>query len=88
MSIKTISLELDAYEKLKKAKQGTESFSQVVRRARFDPELSTGASILREMEALYAEGNRVPEETFKAWDTLEQEKMNTSRVSPSHWESE
>jgi hypothetical protein len=36
MATKTISLELDAYEKLKRAKQGGESFSSVVRRARFD----------------------------------------------------
>ena len=36
MATKTISLELDAYEKLKRAKRGSESFSEVVRRARFD----------------------------------------------------
>lgn len=33
MAIKTISLELDAYERLKRAKRGKESFSSVVRRA-------------------------------------------------------
>ena len=37
MATKTISLELDAYEKLQKAKRSErESFSQVVRRARWE----------------------------------------------------
>ena len=87
MSIKTISLELDAYEKLKSAKQGSESFSQVVRRARFDPELSTGTSILRELEALYAVGGGVPEETLRYWDDLEKEKADSPRMSPNPWEA-
>lgn len=88
MSIKTISLELDAYEKLKTAKQGNESFSQVVRRARFDPELSTGVSIVKELETLYAAGHVLPEETLQAWDAREEERINRPTVSPSHWESE
>jgi hypothetical protein len=33
MSTKTITLELDAYEKLRMAKRGGESFTEVVRRA-------------------------------------------------------
>jgi predicted CopG family antitoxin len=33
MAIKTISLELDVYEKLKRAKRGRESFSAVIQRA-------------------------------------------------------
>jgi len=33
MSTKTITLELDAYEKLRQAKRGGESFTEVVRRA-------------------------------------------------------
>jgi len=87
MSIKTISLEIDAYEKLKSAKQGNESFSQVVRRARFDPEESTGASIVKELESLYAAGSVVPEETLRYWDGLEGEKAKAPRVSPSPWET-
>jgi hypothetical protein len=33
MATKTITLELDAYEKLRRAKRGGESFTEVVRRA-------------------------------------------------------
>ena len=86
MSIKTISLELDAYEKLKAAKRGSESFSQVVRRARFDPEKSTGASIVHELESLYASGKGVPEETFRYWEVVEKEEADSPRISPSPWE--
>lgn len=45
MPTKTITLELDAYEKLRLAKRGGESFTEVVRRAVLvDPPL-TGASL-------------------------------------------
>lgn len=55
MATKTISLELDAYEKLKKAKQSErESFSEVVRRARWDDEPSTGPRILTHLTRLRA----------------------------------
>ncbi len=47
MATKTISLELDAYEKLRKAKRSErESFSEVVRRARWQDAASTGPQIL------------------------------------------
>jgi hypothetical protein len=47
MATKTIGLELDAYEKLRRAKRSDrESFSEVVRRARWEEAASTGASIL------------------------------------------
>jgi hypothetical protein len=47
MATKTISLELDAYERLRKAKRSDrESFSEVVRRARWDDAASTGPQIL------------------------------------------
>ena len=85
MSIKTISLELDAYEKLKAAKRGKESFSQVVRRARFDVEESTGASIVREMDSLYASRQGVPDDAFRYWEDLEHEKADSPRISPSPW---
>lgn len=53
MATKTISLELDAYEKLRKAKRSErESFSQVVRRARWEDSASTGAQILAHLSEL------------------------------------
>jgi hypothetical protein len=47
MATKTITLELDAYEKLRKAKRSErESFSEVVRRARWEDAASTGPQVL------------------------------------------
>lgn len=47
MATKTISLELDAYEKLKMQKKPGESFSAVVRRAEFEPKKGmTGRELL------------------------------------------
>ncbi len=45
MATKTITLELDAYEKLRAAKKAGESFSEVVRRVRFADEPVTGAGL-------------------------------------------
>lgn len=42
MATKTISLEIDAYNKLRAAKKAGESFSEVVRRAEFDEAPLTG----------------------------------------------
>jgi len=47
MATKTISLELDAYEKLRLSKRPGESFTEVVRRAGFDDSAPTGADLLR-----------------------------------------
>lgn len=46
MATKTISLELDAYERLRTAKKPGESFSAVVRRAVFPEDPPTGAYLL------------------------------------------
>ena len=45
MATKTITLELDAYEKLKAAKKAGESFSEVVRRATIEDAPLTGAAL-------------------------------------------
>jgi len=53
MATKTISLELDAYEMLRRAKRSErESFSEVVRRAHWDEELSTGPGTLARLKEL------------------------------------
>jgi hypothetical protein len=51
MATKTITLELDAYEKLKRNKRERESFSSVVRRARWDNSAKAG-QVLRALREL------------------------------------
>ena len=59
MATKTISLEIDAYEKLRRAKRSDrESFSSVVRRARWDDAPATGGEVL---DALRELGRAHPE---------------------------
>ena len=55
MATRTISLELDAYEKLEAAKRPGESFSATVRRARFGPRDFTGRTILALLQDLAVE---------------------------------
>jgi hypothetical protein len=67
MATKTISLELDAYEKLKRAKRsGSESFSAVVRRARWDDAPSTGPQVLAHLRELLgtSPASFLPDETL------------------------
>src|SRR3954468_1823776 len=52
MATETISLELDAYEKLRASKRPGESFSEVVRRAVFPDSVPTGKELL----AWFAQG--------------------------------
>lgn len=79
MATKTISLELDAYEKLRAAKRGRESFSSVVRRAVIPGASRSGAEVIAylksegpfftdgELDAMEeaAEGDQPPE---NPWD--------------------
>ena len=85
MAFKTISLELDAYERLKSAKRGKESFSAVVRRARFDAPDSTGAAILAETQALYSDGKAAPKKVIDYWADAEISDSEKTRVSESEW---
>lgn len=57
MPTKTISLRMEAYERLRRAKRDGESFSDVVMRARWDDVPATGAellALLRERGPLYS----------------------------------
>lgn len=51
MPSKTISLEVDAYNRLKAARRDGESFSEVVRRITLPPAKATGADLLAEVKA-------------------------------------
>ncbi len=87
MATKTISLELDAYERLRRAKRGTESFSAVVRRAHFDADTSTGSAILKDAAALYHAGKGVSRKSLDYLERAAAEDEANPRVSASHWES-
>jgi len=63
MATKTISLELDAYEKLRARKRAGESFSEVVRRAEFRDAPPTGGELL---EYFRKGGSRVEESYLSA----------------------
>jgi hypothetical protein len=52
MPTKTITLELDAYEKLRRAKRGGESFTEVVRRATW----SDAPATVAELRNFYQQG--------------------------------
>lgn len=51
MATKTISIDLDAYERLRRARQAPdESFSRVIKRARWPDEVRTAAGLLAALE--------------------------------------
>lgn len=70
MATKTISLELDAYEKLRRAKHGGESFSAVVRRARFVEEGKADLQV-NEKPGAYGAAAASAETTGEYWDRIE-----------------
>ena len=83
MATKTISLELDAYEKLRAAKRPAESFSAVVRRASFGPSDASGRSVLKALEA------RRPGPADRAAATYWERGVETLRTTtPSPWDGD
>lgn len=83
MATKTISLEIDAYEKLRRSKLEGESFSAVVRRARFDPSDARGSSIISALSSLM-----VRESDEKAVNYWEKSGLPERTISPSAWEGD
>jgi len=81
MPTKTITLELDAYEKLKAAKRGRESFSSVVRRCILPEGPKTGAALL---DYLRARSTFLTEEELDAIESID--RNDSPPVSP--WEEE
>ena len=65
MATKTITLELDAYEKLRAAKRGRESFSSVVRRVVIPGHSKSGAEVI---SYLRSEGPFFDEEELDAME--------------------
>ena len=78
-----ITLELDAYEKLRRAKRAGESFTGVVRRAHFGPPDASGASILAALDGMTA--RETDHEAVTYWEEM---KRAPSPVSESHWGGE
>lgn len=81
MATNTISLELDAYGRLRRAKREGESFSGVVRRARFGPANACGSSILTALGELPVRAS--DEEAARLW---EESGIAERTASPSAWE--
>ena len=85
MATKTISLELDAYDKLRAAKRSGESFSQVVRRSRIEAEQATGAALLARLAEWRSAGLLPDEKTFDYWADAGKEDAAVPRISPNAW---
>jgi len=83
MATKTISLEVDAYEKLLRAKrEARESFSSVVRRATWDEEQYKAENVLAKVEQLFREHP----EGFLSDETLKAMKRRRRTLHKSRWD--
>lgn len=85
MSTKTISLRMEAYEKLRRAKRNGESFSDVVMRARWDDVPVTGQellSLVRERGPTYSDEELAAVEAVKTESPEGRDKWPTTSGSP------
>lgn len=79
MATKTISIELDAYEKLRRAKHGSESFSAVIRRAQWPDAPCTGGDWLRHLQKRMGRASGLPdEEVLDALDRAQEQPRRSS----------
>jgi hypothetical protein len=85
MATKTISLEIDAYERLRRAKRTpSESFSSVVRRAVFPDSVSTAGDLLTSVRERTSKKRALL--TEEAMDRLDSA-QRSPRSSGSHWDN-
>lgn len=82
MSTKTISVRIEAYERLRRARRhGSESFSDVIMRAKWDSEPVSAAALLRlvrERGPLYTSDELADVEAAKASDRPPRDKWTTA----------
>ena len=67
MATKTISLLIEAYDRLRRAKKPGESFSDVVMRARWNDQAITAGELLRQRRST---GPRLPDEVLDRIEEL------------------
>jgi hypothetical protein len=83
MTTRTVALDVDAYERLHRAKREPgESFSSVVRRAQFPDRPITAGEYIERLRARMRTGtDRLPDDVLDALDAAQRD----ARVSDSEW---
>ena len=82
MATKTVSVDLEAYERLRQARSSEkESFSQVIKRAVWLPQRGTAASLLALLQVVEASESPLSEEVL---DRLDANQVNDQRA-PDRW---
>ena len=84
MTVKQISIDAEAYELLKSAKDDqNESFSQVIKRAIHPSSHGTAGKLLETINSLTKDGLSLPKESL---DFLEDAQTNDS-IAPDRWKT-